>query len=229
MNSPASSTINLAEIYSKLLWKAIKADPGQIGIGSSSFEPEVASFEFDPVSGAPLVPDAAEYGLVAEISSGRFLSLASFNPLEEARSHGPLRLPTLYLCTDDERKSMWVELAGGVPDILRFRQENGDQSAIPVILFLENNHHPVRACEMSPALLKKLDYGIYARHGDGRADAFVAGCSFSGRHIPTFTSDDYDGYDLSPDQWADAMRRHVERNFGPIPFDQLVNVGEPGW
>lgn len=229
MTHSSSSTINLSEIYSKLLWKAIEADPGQIGIGSSSFEPEAASFDFDPVSGAPPAPDAAEYGLVAEVYSGRFLSLASYNPLEEARSHGPLRLPTLYLCTDDERENMWVELAGGIRDVLRFRQENGDRSPIPVILFLENNHHPVRACEMSPSLLKKLDHGIYARHGDGRAGSFVAGCSFSRRHIPTFTSDDYDGYELSPDQWAEAMRRHVERNFGPTLFDGLVDVSEPAW
>jgi hypothetical protein len=219
--------IDLPVIYSKLLWKAVNAEPGSIEIGASTFDPISAAFD-DPAGSTPVL-DAAEYGVVGEISSSRFLSLAAFNPFERPAHPGTLRIPVLYLYTDDERKSMSVADVGGVREVLRYREENGDDAFVPVILFIENNQQPVRGCEVGDPLLEKLRHGVFARNGHGRPGAFVQGSSFEHVHVQAGTSDDYEAYDLSPDQWADAMRRHVEKHFGPLQLGEFVTVGEPGW
>lgn len=227
MTDTKQPAIDLPVIYSKLLWKAVRADPGFIEIGASTFDPISAAFD-DPASSIPVLDDA-EYGLVAEISCSRFLSLASSNPFDSPAPSRNLRIPTLYLFTDDDRKGMSVADVGGVREVLRYREENGDGATVPVILFIENNQRPVRGCEVDVELLQQIDYGIYARHGHGRPGAFVRGRSFERVHVQTGTSDDYEAYDLSPDQWAEAMQRHVDQHFGPLQLGEFVPVGKPGW
>lgn len=221
------STTNLPAIYSKLLWKSIGADPGQIEIGASVFDPVVA--RIDEPRGVSQAIDAAVYGLVAEMSSSRFLSLANGGHFEEPTWSRTLSLPTIHLFTDDERTSVSVDQVGGVRDVLRFREENGIELPVPVVVFIENNQQAVPGKDVGEALLRKIERGIFPRNCHGRAGTFVQGRSFSGIHVQSGTSEDYEAYDLSPDQWADAMQKHVDEHFGPLQLVEFVAVGKPGW
>jgi hypothetical protein len=219
-------TNDLPEIYAKLLWKSVSADPGVIEACNSVFEPIVSKPD-DPVGTVPF-PAAAEFGLVAEIRAGRFVSLAKPNPFEEPSLAEKLLLPVIYLVTDDERRGFSVDAVGGVCAALRFKEENGSDAPLPVVLFIENNQQLVRGCEVDDKLLEKLDYGIFARLGQERPEAFLRGCSFGRVHVHQGTPADFDAYDLPPEKWAEAVQRHCLEHFGPVP-DDLVPAGPAGW
>ncbi len=156
---------------------------GTFEIGQSSFMADAARFDDLSVAREEM-PDSKAFGVLTTMRVSRFLDIANAS----AFSHDalpqiePLRVPSILLFTNDNRKTFQADLAGGIADALRFRAENGPDTDLPVILFLENNQVLVKSEAIDENLQRKLARGVYPRLRN-EARFFIDGPSFSGlRH-----------------------------------------------
>lgn len=145
--------------------------------GNSRFSGKASEF----IDGTPL-PDLEESGVLCMTSVRRFLTLANLLACGASASRSDDGVPTMYLVTNDFRRQFGVYDVGGIGAALRFREENGDEAEIPVILFAESNQQVLKASEIDEGVRKKLDRGIYTRLWDGDPQHFVDGRSFDGWH-----------------------------------------------
>lgn len=171
--------LDISDIYDAFTRGSVSHDKQTFVVGTSTFSTIAARFlGIDHPNRTAPFADVMEFALIAEMSSRRFLSLATVNPFDSARNFGFLHTPTMYLFTDDDRRTCSVEAVGGIEDALRHRNANGSDAPLPVVLFIENNQELVRAADVDEALIAKINTGTFARFGSGDPKKYVAGASF---------------------------------------------------
>lgn len=164
-----------------LFLRSQAGDAKRFQLGNSTFEANPARFSQLNAPGFD-ERDMVEFAVLASMRVGRFTSLANVSPFEKPKASPFLKLPVLYLYTDDDRSNFVIAGVGGEMDALRFKADNGADAQIPVVLITEHNHELVRAADFTDELFTKLIRGL-AAHGE-KDGLFVHGRSFEAVKTP---------------------------------------------